>query len=415
MGVRMETGWRHALSAWTNVEQRHPLAWHVGVLALVAGASSALLIQLGRLPSPPGALQWPLVAALVLLALGVGRRVLWNDAERRLRAAWRLAGFIVLVIWLHVAAVAAGLPLDGGRLARGSGADVLRLTLTAMSILTIAALLAVRVLDRRRVRQLGIVPGPGYWGDLAFGLGLGAGLMTLVFAAELSAGWVTVVGVVHSRAPDESFAAGALYMGVAFMAVGFYEEVTDRGYLLRTLAQGFVGRRVPPATALVVATLLSSLAFGLGHAGNPHATLVSSFNITVTGVMLALPYVLTGSLAASIGLHASWNFFQGVVYGFPVSGLTTPAKLLVIEQAGPPLWTGGDFGPEAGLIDLFVSLLGGTLIVWHERRKRGSAALCVDLVDGSRAVSSPESATALAGLAPDDAASNREVGLGQVQ
>lgn len=417
MGVRTDTSWRTALAAWTNVEQRHPVAWRGGAVALVGGAATAVLVELERLPRPPQALQWPLTAALVLLALAVGRRVLWNDAERRLRAAWRLAGFVALVIGLNIGAVTAGLPLSGGRLASGGGADLLRFTLTVMLILTIAALVAVRALDRRPVRQLGIVPAPGYWEDLAFGLGLGAGLMTLVFLAELCAGWVTVVGVGHSRVPHESFAAGALYMGLAFMAVAFYEELTDRGYLLRTLAQGFAGRRITPSMALVAATLLSSLAFGLGHLGNPHATLVSTFNITVTGVMLALPYVLTGSLAASIGLHASWNFFQGVVYGFPVSGLTTPAKLLLIEQAGPPMWTGGDFGPEAGLVDLFVSLLGAALIVWRERRKRGSAAFCAELVEGARAPAGPESATmpGSTGLTPDGVASREEVGFDQVQ
>lgn len=417
MAVRTEISGRTALAAWTNLEHRHPMAWRGGAFALFAGAGAAVLIELGRLPRPPGALQWPLTAALVLLALAVGRRLLWNDAERRLRAAWRLAGFVALIIGLNIAALAVGLPLSGSRLASGGGADVLRLTLTVMSILTIAALVAVRALDRRPVRQLGIVPARGYWGDLAFGLGLGAGLMSLVFVAELCAGWVTVVGVVYSRVPHESFATGALYMGLAFMAVGFYEELTDRGYLLRTLAQGFVGRRVPASMALIAATLLSSLAFGLGHVGNPHATLVSTFNITVTGVMLALPYVLTGSLAASIGLHASWNFFQGVVYGFPVSGLTTPVRLLVIEQTGPPLWTGAEFGPEAGLVDVFVSLLGAALIVWREKRKRGSPAFCTELVDGSRSAAGPEPATtpASTGLAPDEVASREEVGFDPVQ
>lgn len=416
MEVRTETSWRGALAAWTNVEQRHPLAWRGGALGLVAGAGAAVLIELGRLPRPPRALHWPLMAALVLLALGVGRRVLWNDAERRLRAIWRLAGFVALVIGLNIAAVAAGLPLSASTLASGSSADVLRVTLTVLAIVTLAALVTVRALDRRPVRQLGIVPGPGYWGDLVFGLALGGGLMTLVFVVELCAGWITIVGVAYSRVARESFAAGALYMGLAFMAVAFYEELSDRGYLLRTLAQGFVGHRIPPAMALVTATLLSSLAFGLGHVGNPHATLVSTFNITVTGVMLALPYVLTGSLAASIGLHASWNFCQGVVYGFPVSGLTTPAKLLVIEQSGPPLWTGAEFGPEAGLVDLFVSLLGAALIVWRARRKRGSPAFCAELVDGARSAADTELAAASAptGLAPEQVVS-REEGFDQVQ
>jgi membrane protease YdiL (CAAX protease family) len=301
-------------------------------------------------------------------------------------------------------------------LGRGGGADILRVTWGVLAIITVAALIAVRLLDRRPVSQLGIVPGPGYWGDLGFGLVMGALLMTVVFGAELWAGWVRIVGFRYSRSASESFAAASLYVALAFVAVAFYEELANRGYLLRTLAQGLAGRRLSPAAALLTASLLSSLLFGLGHAGNPHATFVSTFNIALTGVLLSLPYILTGRLAASIGMHATWNFFQGVVYGFPVSGLATPARLLVIEQGGPPLWTGADFGPEAGLVGLFACVLGTALIVWRERRRRGSLTLCADLVDGAGMAAGGGSPSAVdANERPLDDISSREEGFGQIQ
>jgi hypothetical protein len=201
---------------------------------------------------------------------------------------------------------------------------------------------------------------------------------------ESFAGWVRVVDVARNRTPGEPFPVAFAQMTAAFLCVGLYEELLNRGYLLRTLAQGFVGRRIKPTQALVLALLLSSALFGLAHIGNPHATLVSSLNIAVAGVVLSLPYVLTGTLATSIGLHWAWNLFEGVVHGFPASGIVAPTAALVVKQSGPPLWTGGEFGPEAGLLDLLLTLMGGALIMWREHCRHGSLALCTALVDGAR-------------------------------
>lgn len=385
--------WQEGLTAWKELEQRHPVFWRVGVAALAGSSLTIPFIQAGKL-RPPQAVLWPFLAALVLLALVVGRRVLWNDAERRLRAAWRVAVLLPAILWLASEAVVLRLvPHPSNWPTLGSGA-ILRFTLVLLVLFTGSVIVAVRLLDRRPVRQLGIVPGPGFRGDLAFGLALGALLMTIIFGVEFFKGWVRVVGTFHTRTPGEPFALGFLRMTATFLGVGFYEELFNRGYLLRTVAQGFVGRRVSPEQALVLAVLVSSVAFGLGHARNPHASLVSTAEIVLGGVVLALPYVLTGSLATSIGLHATWNLFQGPVYGFPVSGITTPTAMVVVEQGGPPLWTGGSFGPEAGLLGLLADLLIGGLIVWRERRRQGALALCAALVDGAQAPPAAE-ATAI--------------------
>lgn len=375
-----------------DLEQRQPTAWRFGAAALVIGGVTLLLGEAGKLPRLSREVRWLLIATLVLLASVVGRRVLWNDAERRLRAAWRVAGFVLLLVWFDIAGIAAGLRLHPGELARGSSA-VLSFSLAVLVIVTLAAIIAVRLIDRRPVRQLGIVPGPGFWGDLAFGFGLGALLNTVDFGVEILAGWARVVDVARNRTPGEPFLMALVQMTVAFLCVGFYEELLNRGYLLRTLAQGFVGRRIGPTQALVLAVLLSSALFGLAHVGNPHATLVSSLNIAVAGVVLSLPYVLTGRLATSIGLHWAWNLFEGVVYGFPASGIITPTVVLVVRQSGPPLWTGGEFGPEAGLLDLLLTLMGGALIVWREHRRHGSLAPCTDLIDGGQAMPVAETGT----------------------
>jgi hypothetical protein len=89
--------------------------------------------------------------------------------------------------------------------------------------------------------------------------------------------------------------------------------------------------------------------------------------------------LLTGELALPIGLHISWNFFQGNVFGFPVSGNAMPTRVFAVEQGGDALLTGGAFGPEAGVIGLVAMLVGAGLIAAWVRITRGELHLQVAL------------------------------------
>ncbi len=289
----------------------------------------------------------------------------WNAGERRPRAVLRiLAQHLLLVLLI---AVAAGL------------AWALKLRRPGIALATpmialaswISVWLAGRFIDRRSWREFGLQMDRAWWYDMSFGLVLGALLMTLGFEFERAMGWLHVERVVDLARPGAF--VNSLARGLAlFVAVGFYEELLARGYLLRNVAEGLRGRRVSAAAALVGAALLTALLFGVGHGGNPGATLTSTVNITVAGLLLALPYVLTGRLAVSIGFHITWNLFQGPIFGFPVSGNPLRDSLITIRQAGPEVWTGGGFGPEAGLVGLVLMALGALLMLawirWRDAR-----------------------------------------------
>jgi hypothetical protein len=208
--------------------------------------------------------------------------------------------------------------------------------------------------DRRRFADFGFGVDRDWWVDLGFGFGLGAALMTLVFLVELALGWVVVVG---TFAPRGSFLAGFLAVLALFVVVGVQEELLARGYLLTNVCEGLRGW-LGDRGATAVAVVVSSAVFGALHLGNPNATLVSTLSVSFAGVMLALGYVLTDELAIPIGLHVSWNLFQGAVYGFPVSGLGLDVAVVAVSQRGPDLWTGGAFGPEAGLLGIAAIALG---------------------------------------------------------
>jgi len=166
---------------------------------------------------------------------------------------------------------------------------------------------------------------------------------------------------------------------LGFVLVGVREELFFRGYLIKNLAEGLNLPRISSKTALLISYLLISIVFGFFHAFNQNATLVSSLNLILAGLFLGLGYVLTSDLAIPIGLHIGWNFAQGYIFGFPVSGADQHLALIATQQTGPTVWTGGAFGPEGGLMGVFAFLLGLLLVYVWVRLTRPQASMQSEL------------------------------------
>ncbi|PSP98696.1 hypothetical protein BRC89_07525 [Halobacteriales archaeon QS_4_70_19] len=177
-----------------------------------------------------------------------------------------------------------------------------------------------------------------------------------------------------SAPPRSSFAVLVAAYLLLFVAVSVAEELVARGYLLTNLAEGLQVGPVTGRVALVAAVLLTSGLFGLLHAGNPSATLVSTATIALAGVFLATDYVFTGDLAVPLGLHFSWNYAQGVLFDFPVSGIRVGVAVVRTRETGPDLVTGGAFGLEAGLLGVVATLLGIAATALWVRGRTGRLA-----------------------------------------
>lgn len=310
--------------------------------------------------------------------LALGRAAVWNDDERRLRTPLRLVGHTVLLV-VVVFVLGVGFQLVfATSLTAFAGVAALAVNVGLLgTALVVATLLAVYLLDRRPLAGVGLGVDGTWWRDLAAGLALGVALQTGIFLTSWAAGWTTVDGV---GGPG---IVGGLVVGALLMAaVGFYEELWFRGYYLTNVAEGL--RAVPGVDArraTLAATALTALGFGVLHGANPNATPVSTALVTGYGVYLALGYLLTGDLALPVGFHAAWNYVQGWVYGFPVSGIAVEASLLGTRTAGPEQFTGGQFGPEAGLLGLAWALASLPVIWWWVGRSRGEVRLQTSIAD----------------------------------
>jgi len=246
-------------------------------------------------------------------------------------------------------------------------------------IVAVSVWVAGRFLDHRKFKSYGFSLTRNWWVDFAFGLSLGTLLMTAIFITEWTAGWIQIQPVSNGG----WFDLPALGISLAtFIVVGFYEELLSRGYLIKNLSEGLAALPGGPRSAILIAALISSVFFGFLHAANPNSTIWSSLNIGLAGLFLAAGYLFTGQLAIPIGIHISWNFFQGSVFGFPVSGAVFHRfSIIKINQLGPDLWTGGRFGPEGGLLGIFAVLLGTTLITLWIRGRQGSVDLEFSLTE----------------------------------
>ena len=320
-----------------------------------------------------------------------------EEGTGRPRALWRL----LLQYWVYDVTVpllatlltAAWLMASSGRgigsfersFLAGSPALPLIGSVAALMGVLLSVWFAGRLLDRRSFADFGFHLGGGWWLDLSFGMALGALLMTAIFIVELGLGWITVTAAFLSLVPGTPFAIAILLPAFVFVCVGFYEELFARGYQLRNAAEGLNLPVVGPRNAVLLAWVLSSGFFGYLHANNPNATLFSTFNVALAGLMLGFGYVLTGELAIPIGLHFTWNFFQGSVFGFPVSGLKpVGATFLSTDQGGPALWTGGPFGPEGGLLGPAAMILGVLLIALWVRLRSGKVAVHSPIAEGPK-------------------------------
>ncbi|MEB3100184.1 CPBP family glutamic-type intramembrane protease [Ferviditalea candida] len=198
--------------------------------------------------------------------------------------------------------------------------------------------------------------------DTFKGMLMGIVLMTASSLLIVLFGGVTVTG----WAIDMETAFSLLKGAVLFLLVALNEELFSRGYV-----QGLFRYHFGSAPGIAAASLL----FALLHFFNPGVVenAVPMVNLALAGILLGLSREMSGGLWMPVGIHLTWNYFQGNIFGFPVSGVDVKS-LFLIEQSGHPLISGGAFGAEGSVVTSFVLSAGILWIIWRHRKFPGKGS-----------------------------------------
>lgn len=195
--------------------------------------------------------------------------------------------------------------------------------------------------------------------DLLAGLGVAVLLYAVGFGTSLLMGTVEIASV--QWVPRDLL--GTLLF---FLLVAVTEEVMLRGFVL--------GRMLSAGMNRFVALFLSSALFSAMHLFNPNFALLPFVNILLAGCLLGASFLYTRNLCFPVVLHWFWNWLQGPVLGYEVSGMDSGETLLTLRLTGSDLLTGGNFGFEGSLLCTVLLVVGTLAIVaYYERRGRKEA------------------------------------------
>ena len=179
-------------------------------------------------------------------------------------------------------------------------------------------------------------------------------LYVVGFGLSLLLGVVEVTSVIFS---PTSLLLNLLF----FFLVAVSEELLGRGFIL--------GRMLDEGIHKYVALFISAMLFSLMHLFNPNFALVPFLNILLAGIFLGASYIYTRNLSFPIALHWFWNWIQGPVLGYKVSGNEFSSEsLLVLHLPEENLINGGTFGFEGSILCSFLLILGTILILNRYRR-----------------------------------------------
>ncbi len=227
-----------------------------------------------------------------------------------------------------------------------------------LAVLTSAVILLR--LERRPFSDLGLSL-KGHVGGVWYGLLMAIFLYLPGFGISVVWGGIEVTGFQFK--PLDLWGAW-----VFFLLVALFEEILMRGYILGCLLHAHINK--------FLALFVSSALFAFMHIFNPGIAFLPMLNLLLAGMLLGASYLYTRNLCFPISLHLFWNWIQGPILGYQVSGNNFTTGMLTLRMSEENVLNGGAFGFEGSLICTVLMIVFTILIVWWgEKREAISLAV----------------------------------------
>ncbi len=217
-----------------------------------------------------------------------------------------------------------------------AGGYLVGATLGTFASAAVANAIALRIWEQGRLSHIGLSWTPGSGRNIGLGLAGGVAAALLVTVGPLLTGAAELKPLA-----ENPFNFGSLvFVSVVLLFGAAGEELLFRGYGFQVL----VAVLGPYATVLPVAVL-----FGLAHANNQNVTALGLFNTILWGVVFGYAFLRSGDLWLPIALHFGWNWTLPL-FGTNLSGFTMGITGCEMQWNAGELWSGGNYGPEGGLL-----------------------------------------------------------------
>ena len=202
----------------------------------------------------------------------------------------------------------------------------------------IANLICMRIYEQRSLAEVGLEWSGASLRHLGFGVLGGASVASLIVLVPALFGLAS-----WSRSAEQPSGWGTIvYFAILVLFGVVAEELMFRGYGFQIMVRRFG----------VWATLLPmGVLFAAAHSGNMNVSSLGLANTFLWGVALGWCVLRSGDLWLAIGIHAGWNWALPLL-GVNLSGFTMRVSGLEVQWKIDPVWSGGSYGPEGGILSM---------------------------------------------------------------